>query len=159
MSNNNDIITLTSADGTSTDFYNLGVIRHKGTSFAILQPVDLPAGMTADEALVFRMTFKAGGDIDYNIEVNDKIVDAVLKKFNNLVDQSNNDAGRAVGHPLNMLLDVGVFIVLVIMTLVVQDFLPTDGLRSILLTTILAGMVADVGYFIVHLFCFLIGKR
>ena len=156
MSNNNDIITLTSADGTSTDFYELGGIRYKGSFFAVLQPVNLPAGMSANDVLVFRVTTAKDGTNDYSLESNDKIVDGVLKKFNNLVTKSNGDGTRAIGNPVNMLLDLGVGIVLVILTLIVDKIDLLDGLLQL---PILAGFLANAGYFVVHLFCFLIGKR
>ena len=154
MSNNNDIITLTAADGTSTDFYNLGGIRYKGSFFAVLQPVNLPAGMSANDVLVFRVTTAKDGSNDYSIETNDKVVDGVLKKFNNLVTKSNSDGTRPLGHPVNMLLDVGVFLVLAIL----PEILPS-GLMEILSLPIAAAVFADIGYFVVHLFAFLIGKR
>ncbi len=158
MSNNNDIITLTSADGTSTDFYELGGIRYKGSFFAVLQPVNLPAGMSANDVLVFRVTRAKDGTNDYSIETNDKIVDGVLKKFNNLVDKSNGEGTRAIGHPINMLLDAGVFVVLTILLALVSEFLPS-GIGDFATVAIAAAFIANIGYFVVHLFCFLIGKR
>ena len=78
----NDIITLTSQSGEDIDFRHIADVKHRSYTYAILQPVILLEGMSANEALVFRVTYAGNGNNTYNIELNDKIVDAVFKKYN-----------------------------------------------------------------------------
>lgn len=85
----NNIITLTASDGTDIDFYEIAELKYRGKNYAILQPVNLPAGMSDDEALVFGVTTN-GGNNTYNIEKEDKIVDGVFKEYNRQLKKNKN---------------------------------------------------------------------
>ena len=82
-----DTITLNSAKGEDIDFNIIaGIVLH-GKYYAILQPVELLEGMADDEALVFHVTATPNGD-SFEIELNDRIVDAVFREYDKLYRQS-----------------------------------------------------------------------
>ncbi len=88
-----DIVTLTTADGEEVDFVEIAGIAHKGNFYAILQPVELLDGMDDDEALVFKVTRGRNGEDNFTIETDDDIIEAVFAEYNRLLDEavSNDD--------------------------------------------------------------------
>ncbi len=90
MAYEDDIVTLLSADGEEVDFVEIAGIAHKGNFYAILQPVELLEGMDEDEALVFKVTRGADGEDNFEIEMDDDIIDAVFEEYNRLLDEAEN---------------------------------------------------------------------
>lgn len=87
-----DIVTLLTADGESIDFVEIAGIAHKGKFYAILQPVELLEGMDEDEALVFRVSRDSEtGEDKFEIELDDEIIDAVFQEYNRLLDDAGNN--------------------------------------------------------------------
>lgn len=82
-----DIITLTSADGEEIDFVEIAGIAHEGNFYAILQPVELLDNMDDDEALVFRVSRNSDGSDKFEIVLEEDIIDAVFEKYNELLDE------------------------------------------------------------------------
>lgn len=91
MAYEDDIVTLLSADGEEVDFVEIAGIAHKGNFYAILQPVELLDGMDDDEALVFKVTRGADGEDNFEIEMDDDIIDAVFEEYNRLLDEAENE--------------------------------------------------------------------
>ena len=91
--NNDDIVVLRSASGEDIEFIEIAGIAHKGSFYAILQPVVLLEGMSDDEALVFKVTRTEDGSDKFEIELEDEIIDAVFAEYNRLLDgmESKND--------------------------------------------------------------------
>ncbi len=87
-----DIITLSNANGQDIDFVEIAGIFHKGSFYNILQPVELLDGMGEDEALVFLVTEDASGNKKYEIELDDEIIDAVFASYNELYDKAQREA-------------------------------------------------------------------
>ena len=86
-----DIVTLLSATGEEIDFVEIAGIAHKGNFYAILQPVELLEGMADDEALVFHVTRnEETGDDKFEIVLDDKIIDIVFQKYNELLDNAQS---------------------------------------------------------------------
>lgn len=85
-----DIVTLLSADGEEIDFVEIAGIAHKGSFYAILQPVELIEGMSDDEALVFKVSRTESGEDKFEIELDDEIIDAVFAEYNRLLDNLEN---------------------------------------------------------------------
>lgn len=85
---NDDIVTLTTAEGEQIDFVEIAGINHNGNFYAILQPVELVEGMDDDEALVFKVTRDANGEDHFEIELDDAIIDAVFAEYNRLLDEA-----------------------------------------------------------------------
>jgi len=85
--NEDDIVTLLSSDGEEIDFVEIAGIAHKGKFYAILQPVELLEGMDDDEALVFRVSRKPDGSDNFEIELDDEIIEAVFEEYNRLLDE------------------------------------------------------------------------
>ena len=83
-----DIVTLLSADGEEIDFVEIAGIAHKGNFYAILQPVELIEGMADDEALVFHVSRDEAGNDKFEIVLDDEIIDAVFKSYNELLDNA-----------------------------------------------------------------------
>ncbi len=89
-----DIITLLSAEGEEIDFIEVAGIAYKGDFYAILQPVELLEGMADDEALVFKVVRNADGEDSFNIELDDDIIDAVFEEYNRLLDEYLSEQGE-----------------------------------------------------------------
>ncbi|MBO5109846.1 MAG: DUF1292 domain-containing protein [Clostridia bacterium] len=83
-----NIITLKSANGEDIEFVEIAGIAYKGNFYAILQPVELLEGMGEDEALVFKVTQAADGSNNFEIEQNETIIDAVFAEYDKLLAQS-----------------------------------------------------------------------
>ena len=88
---NDDIVVLTSADGQEIEFVEIAGIAHNGSFYAILQPVELIEGMDDDEAFVFKVTKGPNGDDQFNIELDEEIIDAVFSAYNKLLDEENQN--------------------------------------------------------------------
>jgi hypothetical protein len=86
-----DIVTLMSADGEEIDFVEIAGIAYRGGFYAILQPVELLDGMSDDEALVFRVSRGENGEDKFEIELNDEVIEAVFEEYNKLLDQAQSD--------------------------------------------------------------------
>ena len=87
-SDDDDIITLTTAAGEEVDFVEIAGIAYQGRFYTILQPVELLDGMEEDEALVFRVSRNADGEDKFEIEMDDRIIDAVFAEYNRLLDEA-----------------------------------------------------------------------
>ena len=85
-----DIITLCTANGEEVDFVEVAGIAHKGNYYAILQPLVLLDGMEEDEALVFKVTRGKDGYDNFEIELDDEIIDAVFAEYNRLLDEADD---------------------------------------------------------------------
>ena len=89
QNDDDDIITLTTADGEEVDFVEIAGIAYRGNFYVILQPVELLDGMEEDEALVFKVTRGKEDDDKFEIELDDAIIDAVFAEYNRLLDEAN----------------------------------------------------------------------
>lgn len=88
-----DVVTLLSANGEEIDFVEIAGIAYKGSFYAILQPVELLDGMDDDEALVFKVTRGKDGEDKFEIELDDSIIDAVFAEYNKLLDEALANKG------------------------------------------------------------------
>ena len=86
-----DIVTLLSADGEEIDFVEIAGIALDDNFYAILQPVELVEGMDDDEALVFRVSRGADGEDKFEIELDDEIIEAVFEEYNRLLDEASEE--------------------------------------------------------------------
>ncbi len=86
-----NIITLMTGEGEEVDFVEIAGIAHGGNFYAILQPVELLDGMDDDEALVFRVSRNADGEDNFEIELDDAIIDAVFTEYNRLLEEAENN--------------------------------------------------------------------
>ena len=83
-----DVVTLLSANGEEIDFVEIAGIAYKGSFYAILQPVELLEGMDDDEALVFKVSRGKDGEDKFEIELDDTVIDAVFAEYNKLLDEA-----------------------------------------------------------------------
>ena len=86
-----DIVTLTTANGEEVDFVEIAGIALNGNFYAILQPVELLDGMDDDEALVFKVSRKPDGSDNFEIELDDAIIEKVFAEYNRLLDEASNN--------------------------------------------------------------------
>ena len=89
-----DVITLMTADGEEVDFVEIAGIAYRGNFYAILQPVELLDGMEEDEALVFKVSRGKDGEDKFEIELDDTVIDAVFEEYNKLLDESDGTEGK-----------------------------------------------------------------
>ena len=86
-----DIITLLSDSGEEINFVEIAGIAHKGNFYVILQPVELIDGREEDEALVFKVKRGEDGEDQFEIELDENIIDAVFAEYNRLLDEAEGD--------------------------------------------------------------------
>ena len=86
-----DVVTLLSANGEEIDFVEIAGIAYKGSFYAILQPVELLEGMDDDEALVFKVSRGKDGEDKFEIELDDSVIDAVFAEYNKLYEDAQNE--------------------------------------------------------------------
>ena len=84
-----DIVTLKSANGDEVDFLEIAGIAYNGSFYVILQPVELLDGMDDDEALVFKVSKGTHGEDNFEIVLDDEIIDAVFAKYEKLYDENH----------------------------------------------------------------------
>ena len=85
-----DIITLLSADGEEVDFVEIAGIALRGKFYAILQPVELLEGMDDDDALVFEVSRTPSGEDNFEIVLDDDIIEEVFDEYNRLLDEQED---------------------------------------------------------------------
>lgn len=90
MYEDDDIVTLLSANGEEIDFVEIAGIAHEGNFYAVLQPVELIEGMGDDEALVFKVTRRETGEDNFELVLDDDTIDAVFEIYNRLLDEVKN---------------------------------------------------------------------
>ena len=86
-----DIVTLMTANGEEVDFVEIAGIAYGGNFYAILQPVELLDGMDDDEALVFKVSRGPDGEDKFDIEMDDFIIEKVFEEYNRLLDEQLNN--------------------------------------------------------------------
>ena len=91
---NDDVVTLLSANGEEIDFVEIAGIAYRGSFYAILQPVELLEGMDDDEALVFKVSRGKDGEDKFEIELDDSVIDAVFAEYNKLYEDAHNEGNK-----------------------------------------------------------------
>ena len=94
QNDDDDIVTLMTAEGEEVDFIEVAGIAYRGNFYAILQPVELLEGMEEDEALVFKVSRGKDGEDKFEIELDDTIIDAVFEEYNKLLDEAEGKGGQ-----------------------------------------------------------------
>ena len=94
QNDDDDVITLMTANGEEVDFIEVAGIAYRGNFYAILQPVELLDGMEEDEALVFKVSRGKDGEDKFEIELDDTIIDAVFEEYNKLLDEAEGKGGQ-----------------------------------------------------------------
>lgn len=84
----NEYVTLLSANGEEIDFIEIAGIAYNGNFYAILQPVELLDGMGEDEAMVFKVTRNEDGDDSFTIELDDAVIDGVFEIYTQLYNEA-----------------------------------------------------------------------
>lgn len=85
-----DIITLVTDEGNEINFIEIAGIAYRGNFYAVLQPVELLEGMSEDEALVFKVTKGENGQDNFEIELDDAVIDAVFAEYQKLLNEEQN---------------------------------------------------------------------
>ena len=87
-----DTVTLLSDDGAEIEFVEIAGIVHKGSFYAILQPVVPLEGMAEDEAIVFEVTKgEDGNDAFFTVE-DDEIIDAVFAEYTRMYEKIKGES-------------------------------------------------------------------
>ena len=90
FANEDDIVTLVTAEGEEVRFIEIAGIAHKGDFYAIMQPEQLIEGMKDDEAFVFKVTRDEAGNDRFEIVLDDEIINHVFNEYNRLLDNVEN---------------------------------------------------------------------
>lgn len=97
IDDDDDIVTLLSADGEEIDFIEIAGIAYRGNFYAVLQPVELLEGMKDDEALVFKVSKGKDGEDNFEIELDETVIQAVFDEYTKLLkdlDADGEDDGK-----------------------------------------------------------------
>lgn len=86
-----DIITLCAADGEEIDFTVIAGIARRGSFYLIMQPCELPEGMSDTEALVFKRTRGKDGTDHFDIELDDEIIGEVFEEYYKMCDEAEQE--------------------------------------------------------------------
>ena len=81
INDEDDIVTLSSEEGEEIDFVEIAGIAYRGNFYAVLQPVELIDGIGEEEALVFKVTKGKNGEDNFEIEIDETIVQAVYDEY------------------------------------------------------------------------------
>lgn len=81
INDEDDIVTLISEEGEEIDFVEIAGIAYRGNFYAVLQPVELIDGIGEEEALVFKVTKGKNGEDNFEIEIDETIVQAVYDEY------------------------------------------------------------------------------
>lgn len=87
---NDDIITMVSDKGVEVDFVELADIEHDGKLYLVAEPVEPLEGSDETFPLVF-LVEENGDEAKLSMELDEDIVDAVLQKFEELWEQSQDE--------------------------------------------------------------------
>ena len=94
VEDDDDVVTLMSANCEEIDFVEIAGIAYRGNFYAILQPVELLEGMEEDEALVFKVSRGKDGEDKFEVELDDTIIDAVFAEYNRLLDEADAEGTK-----------------------------------------------------------------
>ena len=81
------IVVLQGADGEEIEFEEIASIVYNDGYYKVMKPVEMPEGMSEDEALVFAVTEEEEG-LRYSLVLEDEIIDGVFAEYNALVDEA-----------------------------------------------------------------------
>lgn len=91
INDEDDIVTLLSSEGEEIDFIEIAGIAYRGNFYAVLQPVELLEGMNEDEALVFKVTKGSEGEDNFEIELDEAVIEAVFEEYQKLLADIDAD--------------------------------------------------------------------
>ena len=80
-----DIVTLVNEEGEEVQFVEIAGIAYRGNFYAVLQPVEMLDGMSEDEALVFKVAKGANGEDNFEIEIDETVINAVYEEYLKLI--------------------------------------------------------------------------
>lgn len=86
-----EIITLTGANGEEIEFVEIADIELKGKLYSILDPVEIPEGEEESIPLVFKVTPTNNDEANYELVMDDKIVEAVFDEYDRLIDEAEEE--------------------------------------------------------------------
>ena len=86
-----EIVTLTGADGTEIEFVEIADIELDGKLYCILEPVEVPEGEEEAIPLVFKVTPTNNDEANYEIVMDDKIVEAVFDEYDRLIEEAEEE--------------------------------------------------------------------
>ncbi len=86
-----EIVTLTGENGEEIEFVEIADIELDGKLYCILEPVDLPEGEEEAIPLVFKVTPMGNDEANYEIVMDDKIVEAVFDEYDRLIDEAEEE--------------------------------------------------------------------
>ena len=85
---NENYITLRSANGEELNFIDIAGIALSHGFYAIMQPVELLEGMEEDEAFVFKVEKIGDDDNSYTLVDDDTVIDEVFAEYGRLLDEA-----------------------------------------------------------------------
>lgn len=82
------IVTLINENGEEINFVEIAGIALDDNFYLILQPEEPMEGIGEDEALVFKVTENEDGEDEFDVEVDDNIIDQVFKEYYKLLEEA-----------------------------------------------------------------------
>ena len=85
------IVTLINENGDEINFIEIAGIAIDDNFYVILQPEEPMDGIGEDEALVFKVTENEDGEDEFDIEVDEKTIDAVFEEYYRLLEEETTE--------------------------------------------------------------------
>ena len=79
-----DVITLLTANGTEVRFIEIAGIAYQGAFYAILQPEEKIEGLGENEGIVFKVTTGSDGQDRFDVVLDDEIIAGVYAEYEKL---------------------------------------------------------------------------
>ena len=86
-----EIVTLTGADGKDVEFVEIADIELDGVLYSILEPVDAIDDSEEIIPLVFKVTPTNNDEAEYQIVMDDKIVEKVFDEYDRLIEEAEEE--------------------------------------------------------------------
>ncbi|MBQ9685352.1 MAG: DUF1292 domain-containing protein [Oscillospiraceae bacterium] len=90
-----DILTLYSADGQEMRFERVAAVRLEGREYAVLSPLERPAGMGENQALVFEIRPCEDGRAALSIVTEQSVIESVFNVYlSDMLQRTEEQARR-----------------------------------------------------------------
>lgn len=85
------VVELIAEDGTPVQFEHLMTLEHKGERYVLLTPVEPETPDEEGSVVIMRIGADEGGEDCYIVEEDEAVLDAVFDRFNELLDEAEED--------------------------------------------------------------------
>ena len=94
-----ETVILTDDEGNEIEFKQIAsIVFGEDEHYVILQPVEIPEGLTEDDAFVFDVKFTSDTEGSLFLVEDDEIIDKVFAEYNRLLDEEEAEIAENEGN-------------------------------------------------------------